>query len=118
MNRFASFLIIAVLAFASAGVAAHAVVTGSSLQRQPVAAHEPTEVVLTFNSSIEIGLSRVMLVAQGGALTPLPIRAGKKTGDLLVRVPALEPGDYALKYRIFAADGHLTEAVLRFTVAP
>ena len=47
---------------------------------------------------------------------PLPIAAGRKTGQLTVELPPLKPGEYALKCRVFAADGHLTEEILRFSV--
>jgi hypothetical protein len=35
---------------------------------------------------------------------------------VLAPLPALTPGEYAIKYKIFAADGHLTESVIRFDV--
>jgi len=95
---------------------AHAVVIGSSLQTQPIRAGAATQVVVQFNSSIEVGLSRVFLVSKGDVQRPLTIRAGKKRGELLVEVPALTLGEYALRYRVFAADGHLTEDLLRFRV--
>jgi hypothetical protein len=39
------------------------------------------------------------------------------SGQMLIKVPALEEGDYAIKYKVFAADGHLTEDVIRFKVS-
>ncbi|MBL8541446.1 MAG: copper resistance protein CopC [Betaproteobacteria bacterium] len=47
---------------------------------------------------------------------PLPIAAGRKPGQLTVELPPLKPGEYALKCRVFAADGHLTDEILRFSV--
>ena len=35
---------------------------------------------------------------------------------LVVALPALTAGHYALKYKVLAADGHVTESVLRFQV--
>ena len=117
MTRLVCLLLTALLALASGSAAAHAVVTGSSLKEQPVKAGAPTKVILSFNSGIEVGLSRVFLVSQGDVHAPLPIAAGKKPGQLLVDLPPLKPGEYALKCRVFAADGHLTEEILRFRVA-
>jgi len=74
------------------------------------------EVIVQFNSSIEVGLSRVFLVSKGDVQRPLAIRAGKKRGQLVVEVPALSRGEYALRYRVFAADGHMTEDLLHFRV--
>lgn len=95
---------------------AHAVVTESSLQTRPVQPHQPTTVVLNFNSAVELALSRVFLVSKGDVHQTADIAAGKKPGEVLVRLPALSEGEYAIKYKIFAADGHFTENVIRFNV--
>ena len=115
-HRLAKHVAALVLALAAGTAAAHAVVIGSSLQKQPVKAHMATEVVIQFNSSIEVGLSRVLLVSKGDVQRPLAVRAGKQRGQLIVEVPALTAGEYALRYRVFAADGHLTEDLIHFRV--
>lgn len=97
--------------------AAHAVVTDYSLKMRPIHAQQPDKVVLTFNSQVEIGLSQVFLVSKGDKHDMLKIGAGDKQGQLIVEVPALAPGDYAIKFKVFAADGHLTEDVIHFSVA-
>jgi len=117
VRRLAGLLLTLAIALGAAPAGAHAIVTGSSLERQPVRAHVATTVLLSFNSGIEVGLSRVDLVRKGDRQQPLPIGAGKRPGELRVSLPPLDPGDYALKFRIFAADGHFTEDVLRFRVA-
>jgi hypothetical protein len=99
-------------------VQAHAVVTESSLSRDSVKAGHETTVVLFFNSNVELSLSRVFLVSKGDVYHPATISRGKKPGELHIRLPALEAGDYAIKYKVFAADGHLTENAIRFHVAP
>lgn len=115
--RVAELLLIATLSLAVADAGAHAVVVGSSLEQSPVKPRVAATVVLHFNSGIEIGLSRVFLVTTGDVHQLLPIRAGAKPDELVVAVPALAEGDYALKYRVFAVDGHLTEDVIRFRVS-
>ncbi|MDP2902447.1 MAG: copper resistance protein CopC [Methylovulum sp.] len=97
---------------------AHAVVTGYSLKMTPIHAHQADKVSLNFNSKIELGLSQVFLVSKGDQLTPLKIAQGDKQGQMMIAIPALAPGDYALKLKVFAADGHLTEDVIHFTVVP
>lgn len=99
------------------GAFAHAVVTDYSLKMQPIHARQADKVVMTFNSQVEIGLSQVFLVSKGDKHEMLNIAAGDKQGQLIVNVPALEPGDYAIKFKVFAADGHLTEDVIHFSVA-
>lgn len=95
---------------------AHAVVTESTLAHEPIKPHTATTVILTFNSNVELSLSRVFLVSKGDVYQPAKIDRGPKQGELRIHLPALELGDYALKYKVFAADGHLTESVIRFTV--
>lgn len=98
-------------------VFAHAVVTDHSLKLSPIYPNRPDKVALTFNSKIEIGLSQVFLVRAGDKHEALVFTKGDKQGLINIDMPALEPGKYALKFKVFAADGHLTEDVIHFTVA-
>ena len=97
---------------------AHAVVTDHSLKIAQLQANQAKTVVLTFNSKIEIGLSEVYLVTKGDKQTLLTITKGEKQGNVVVDIPPLSPGEYALRYKIFAADGHLTEDIIHFSVTP
>jgi copper resistance protein C len=118
MKYSASLFFAACLFFtASQQVYAHAVVTESSLKTHPIEVNHATEVMLNFNSGVEMRLSKVFLVSKGDVYHPLEIAKGKKPGQMLIKVPALEEGDYAIKYKVFAADGHLTEDVIRFKVS-
>lgn len=95
---------------------AHAVITEDSLAREPVHPDQPTQVRLQFNTGVEIKLSRVMLVSKGDVEQAVAIKAGAKPGQVLVSLPALAEGDYALRCQVFAADGHLTQEIRRFRV--
>lgn len=99
-------------------ISAHAVVTDYSLKLTPIHAHKADKVELSFNSRVELGLSQMFLVSKGDKHTSLQINQGDKQGQVVVLLPALEQGDYALKFKIFAADGHLTEDLIHFSVAP
>jgi len=114
MNK--QFFIALLMLFYTSCPFAHAVVTEDSLKTTPIHVHEATQVALSFNSKIERGLSQVFLVSKGDKHTLLTISEGHKQGQLLIDVPGLEPGEYALRLKVFAADGHLTEDVIRFTV--
>lgn len=96
---------------------AHAVVTESSLASEPIHPRQATTVVLYFNSNVELKLSRVFLVSKGDVYKPVEFSRGKKPGELRIKIPALEPGDYAIKYKVLAADGHFTENAIRFSVS-
>jgi len=99
-------------------VLSHAVVTNYSLKISPIHVGQPEKVTLTFNSQIELGLSQVFLVRKGDIHELLVVSNGKKQGEIIVDLPALDSGEYALSFKIFAADGHLTEDVIHFSVAP
>ncbi len=97
---------------------AHAVVTDHSLKIEQPKANQAKKVELTFNSKIELGLSQVYLVSKGDKHILLTISKGVKQGNVVVDVPPLSLGEYALRYKIFAADGHLTEDLIHFSVTP
>lgn len=110
------FLFLLITAFAS-GVSAHAVVTDYSLKIKPILANRKDNVELMFNSQIELGLSQVFLVRKGDIHESLPIANGNRQGQMIVEIPPLKSGDYAIKFKVFAADGHLTEDVIHFSVS-
>ncbi|MFZ4502382.1 MAG: copper resistance CopC family protein [Methylovulum sp.] len=97
---------------------AHAVVTEHSFAITKIHANHEEQVSLDFNSKIELGLSEIFLISKGDVYTLLPISKGKKQGQILINIPALASGEYAIKLKVFAADGHLTEDVIYFSVIP
>ncbi|WAK03698.1 copper resistance CopC family protein [Methylobacter sp. YRD-M1] len=98
-------------------VSAHAVVTDYSLKIAPIHANQAEKVELTFNSQVELGLSQIFLVRKGDQHELLKATKGQKNGLIIVEVPPLAPGDYAIRFKVFAADGHLTEDVIHFAVS-
>ncbi len=97
-------------------VFAHAVVTKASLDETPIKAQTPTPVTLYFNTGIEVGFTTVSLLDHDGTARPLDVTEGTKAGTVVVSLPALAAGTYGLRYRVLAADGHVTENLLRFRV--
>jgi Uncharacterized protein, homolog of Cu resistance protein CopC len=74
-------------------------------------------VVLRFNSRLEKGLCSVLLIGPQRR-TILLLRQDEKAGvdSLIYGVPELPPGDYLLRWKVLAADGHVTEGVVPFQV--
>ncbi|MGH7893800.1 MAG: copper resistance CopC family protein [Candidatus Binatia bacterium] len=107
----------AVLPLAASVAFAHAVLTKASLVEKQVTADTPTAVTLQFNSGIEIGFTKVLLVDAKGEERALEIAPGDGAGKVAVTLPPLHAGAYGLRYKVFAADGHMTESILRFRVA-
>lgn len=97
---------------------AHAVVIQTSINIAPIKANKKTDISLNFNSKIEIALSKFFLISAGDKEQLIVGRKGKKKGEIFVSIPALKKGDYALKFKVFSVDGHLTEDIIRFKVTP
>ena len=116
MNRMRSLLLAVVVPWLVAAHAhGHAVVIKASLDGTPLRAHTPTRVTLHFNSRIEPAFTRVTLLgAKQEEL--LPVDASNETGQVNVALPGLAAGNYALRYKVLAADGHVTENTLKFSV--
>ncbi len=95
---------------------AHAVIVRSSLNTHPPLPNQAAEISLIFNSHIETALSQVLLVTQGDHKQAVPSRPGKARGEIVVDLPPLPPGEYALQLKVFAADGHLTEDIIKFFI--
>jgi methionine-rich copper-binding protein CopC len=96
-------------------VGAHAVLTKSSLRDTPVAVDTATSVTLTFNTGIEPGFTEVVL-RSAGPDRPLTASTGAHPNEVVVALPPLAAGAYALRYKVLATDGHVTEGVQRFRV--
>ncbi len=97
--------------------AAHAIVLESSPTHEAALAEPPARIVLRFNSRIEAALSRVTI--ESGTGRPVALPAARDAGEanrLVVPLRPLAPGTYVVRYRVLAADGHVTEGALRFTV--
>lgn len=119
MFHFKQFLQLVLVFWAVAfgnAVHAHAVVTESTLKIDPIKPLTATQVKLTFNSNVELELSKFYLVSKGDKHSELSASKSDRQGQIAIDIPALEPGDYALRFRVFAADGHLTEEVIPFSV--
>lgn len=114
MNK--KLLLLFVYFLLSQNVFAHAVITDYSLKIIPIHANQAGKVELQFNSKIELNLSQIFLVSKGDKHDLLNATNGAKKGQILVEIPPLEMGDYALRFKVFAADGHLTEDVIHFSV--
>ncbi len=97
-------------------VAAHAVVMKISLSETPVKPEAPAAVTLACNAGVEPALSKVVLLKAKDEQLALVIGSGPKPNELVLHLPALRPGEYSLRYQVYAVDGHLTDGYLRLRV--
>ncbi len=111
-------LVLAAMSVLAGTAFAHAVLTKATLDASDVKANVATTVVLSFNSRIEPAFTKITLVDSARTERSLASRPGERPNDVEVALPALSPGSYGLRYRVLAADGHVTESLLRFKVVP
>lgn len=114
----ASTLCGALLALDPGAAGAHAIILESEPTAGAKLAGPPARVYLRFNSNIEKRLSSVTLSAADGRPVPLPVKAdgSEKPDRIVLPLGSLHPGAYVVRYKVLAADGHITEGALRFTV--
>ncbi|MGH8524897.1 MAG: copper resistance CopC family protein [Gammaproteobacteria bacterium] len=97
---------------------AHAILIDSTVHQDARLTAAPKTIRLRLNSRIEHGLSRFTL-ERNGRQEGTALQAEPRGPDrILVHLPALAPGTAVLRYRVLAADGHITEGVLRFHLTP
>lgn len=97
-------------------VAAHAVVKSTSLRDHPLRPWTQTTVIVSFNTRIALSLSQMTLGKPNGEELPLKISPGANSDEVQVQVPSLPPGTYAIRYHVFAEDGHLTEGYVHLHI--
>lgn len=100
------------------GALAHAVLVGSEPEMRATVAPGPADVVLRFNSRIDRGRSRLILVRPDRTEAVLPLRDDGSPNALQARAETSAPGAHVLRWQVLAVDGHITRGELPFTVGP
>jgi methionine-rich copper-binding protein CopC len=98
--------------------AAHAVVTASEPEAGAALAESPARVSVRFNSRIDHGRSRLVLVGPEGVQHALDLAPAAEPTLLVASVPAapLVPGAWRLRWQVLAVDGHITRGDIPFTL--
>ncbi|MEX2220861.1 MAG: copper resistance CopC family protein [Candidatus Rokuibacteriota bacterium] len=97
---------------------AHAIIL-ESIPRHEESLAGPKRLVLRFNSRLEKPLCSVQLLGpRQRAIALLRQEPDAAPDTLAYALPALGPGAYQARWKVLAADGHVTEGTVRFTVMP
>jgi methionine-rich copper-binding protein CopC len=95
---------------------AHAIIL-ESVPRPEESLASPKRLVLRFNSRLEKPLCSVHLVGPRQKTIALLRQEPDTPPDTLAyTLPALDPGAYQARWKVMAADGHVTEGIVLFTV--
>ena len=110
-------LAIAALALVvSINASAHAILTDSTPKANGSVPAGHLALVLKYNSKIDQGRSKLVLVASDKSETPLAITANADKPNELDSTADLKPGTYTVHWQALALDGHITRGDLPFTV--
>src|ERR1700758_6395 len=100
------FFLLAVVAYAFAGpllsapsVEAHAIIVSSKPAANSKVAHGDLDILLQFNSRIQIDLSRVALVPPAGKFSVLAITDGAAGGSIPAQATAEATGQWKLRWQ-------------------
>jgi hypothetical protein len=97
--------------------AAHAVVIASTPEAGATLAEPPERVSVRFNSRIDHGRSRLLLIGPGGVQHALDLApAGEPTLLEATAPTGLAPGAWRLRWQVLALDGHITRGDIPFTL--
>jgi methionine-rich copper-binding protein CopC len=95
---------------------AHAIIVESAPRHEESLA-SPKRLVLRFNSRLEKALCSVQLVGPRQKTIALLRQEADTAADTLTYpLPPLAPGTYQARWKVMAADGHVTEGIVLFTV--
>jgi methionine-rich copper-binding protein CopC len=95
---------------------AHAIILESAPRHEESLA-SPKRLVLRFNSRLEKPLCSVQLVGPHQKTIALLRQDPDAPADTLAyTLPLIDPGTYQARWKVMAADGHVTEGIVRFTV--
>ena len=112
---------VAIVATLYAGfAAAHAVLVSSSPAGGSVLNQAPKEIRLSFNEAVEARFSNVTLTRSDGrkVQTGRAASDAQKRSDLVVSMPALQPGKYQVKWQATSADSHRIQGNFGFEIRP
>lgn len=97
-------------------VAAHALVLASEPAAGARLARQPARAVVRFNSRIDRDRSRLALHGPRDQVLGLKLEEARDPAILAAPLPALEPGEWRLRWQVLATDGHITRGDIAFSL--
>jgi methionine-rich copper-binding protein CopC len=113
-----SFFIVQSLGWSGTLVWAHAYPTVSSPENGAVLKESPQEVRIQFTEGLELAFSQITVKGSNGEVFSQGKMRQPAQDTLAIDLKSLSPGSYVVEWQVLSVDTHVTEGVLRFTVAP
>lgn len=95
--------------------AAHAILEDSTPKAGATVPAGPLDLTFRYNSRIDQGRSRLVLIRPDHTQSPVPIRPGTPP-DIIGCHLDLPQGAYTVRWQVLAVDGHITRGDVPFTV--
>ena len=95
---------------------AHAIILSSKPAANAQVAKGPIDIVLQYNSLIDVGHSRVSLVDPAGKVTALEAIKGAAAGSLAAHGNTDSLGRWIIRWQVLSTDGHITRGDIPFEV--
>ncbi len=115
-HSFSLLLFSLVVVVLPVSVSAHAVLVSSRPGAGAAVAGPDVAIRLTFNSRIDAGRSRLILVKPDKTSAALAIEEQPSPADLASTARGLAAGSYVIRWQVLATDGHITRGELSFRV--
>lgn len=97
---------------------AHAIILSSKPAANSQVAQGPVDILLQYNSRIDIDHSRVSLVDPAGKVTALTAAEDSPPGSLATKGATNAPGQWIIRWQVLSVDGHITRGEIPFQVTP
>ncbi|PWU24414.1 MAG: copper resistance protein CopC [Candidatus Rokuibacteriota bacterium] len=78
----------------------------------------PREAILKFTENVELEFSTIAVKSPAGEVMSVGRVRQPAPNTLSVDLKLLPPGPYTIEWRVLSVDTHITDGILRFTVAP
>src|SRR5690242_19595287 len=104
----APILAVAMLLLSASSAGAHAIILSSKPAANSQVAQGPVDILLQYNSRIDIDHSRVSLVDPAGKVTALTVVEGSAPGSLTASGKTDAPGKWIIRWQALSLDGHIT----------
>ena len=78
----------------------------------------PSQVRIQYTEGVELEFSRIVVKSSSGEIVSQGELKRLADDTLAVSLRRLTPGNFVVQWRALSVDTHITEGVLRFTVAP
>jgi len=105
-----------ILGCTSGPVAAHAILIESTPAPQSISSGPNIAIRLRFNARIDADRSIITLIRKDGSSWKLQTLKQREPNTLAATATGLQAGDYRIRWRVLAPDGHITSGEIPFSV--